>query len=287
MPYIKAVIPILLFVMIAILFSGCTSTRINSIDESNYHDSDGLTSSQKMDAINIAVNDGTVIDIFSSDRDRSNRTIKPVTLSNASKLPGDDREIYDQGFLKMPSSMVTVPIYLEVPGKTPFTLCLNVLVDLSGKRVMGYEQYTFTILPIFNDVLIPSGSTWYHQLSGEKMNNYTGMKISIRAGADDLKALYPIIVDKDELAKLIKDSAYSPFNWVDAVTGETRVIGGNEAMEPQIQDNGIAVWSLTMNVTQASTNAMQYPEPSDYYVVIQNKANKNIPMTLIMLRKIV
>jgi len=282
----------ILIIVIILMVSGCTrntdeapaSTRnnttfknITSIDDSNYNDSYGLSSSQKFAAISIAMNNGTVKSYIDSYSSRKNRSIKSVTPMNVTSWPEIKTTFYEEGFLNLSTSVVTVPI---VTGEAPAVDFYNVFVDLTHEQVIGEEKYYLKAQPVVN-VLIPQGASWYHQLTGTETvmpGNYTSVKFRVSAASDDMTALYLNIFGKNVFENFNNGSSYPPFEWTDAVTTDKHVIDGSKAIEPQYTDNGTSTWMFNMNLSHSESLETKYFSPTYYYVIIQNKANKSIPI---------
>jgi hypothetical protein len=252
-------------------------TNLTGIDESNYNDSHGLTMSQKLDAISIASNNDSVRKIFDENRDAPNRSVKTITFMNSSKT-GGYYWAYDEGFINQSSLVVTVP--LEIGMMVPAIHYYNIFVDLTDGQVIGIEELSFRTIPESEDVIIKPGSIWYHQLSGTETvmpENYTSVSFRIRANASDISALYPVVVGVSQFANLRNGSAYSPFVWKDAITNETETIDGSRAIAPQDVVNGTAERWYYMRIPHDPSMDETYISPRNYYVTIQNKANRSIP----------
>jgi hypothetical protein len=294
---VKAIILAMLSIIIVASIAGCAQdksgntpiqsnnstntfpvyTNLTSVAESNYNDSHGLTASQKMDAISIAVNNDSVRKIFDDNRDAPNRSVQAVTFMNSSKMGGYYWAYFDEGFINQPSLVVTVP--LEIGLMVPAIEYYNIFVDLTDRKVIGTEEFSFRAIPASEDVMIKPGSTWYHQLSGTGTvmpENYTGISFLIRANASDISALYPVVASEDEFANFKNGSVYSPFVWKDAITKESQTIDGSKAIEPQDEFNGTATWHFSMRIPHEPSLDGKYYSPKYYYITIENKANRSI-----------
>lgn len=250
-----------------------------NVDKENYNDSDGLTASQKIDAIKMVI----VSDLMKQSTngycngDYSNGTVSEVVpLDERGKvwMPGTDG-----GFLRLNTSLTAVPVQYHI-GPTYYYVLFY--VDLSGRRLSGYDEAESKVGES-GYAIIPPGKSWYFKLVRRpdiSDNDFSDIVLRMSWNASDSGALYPLIMDEASFNLYKNGSSVVMEEFTSATSGEKLALDGYSPLEPKgIIENGTAFWTDTIRIKH-SLPAGTY-SAFDYYIVVKNAdKNREIPVNV-------
>lgn len=298
---IEEAFPVLVIIFCAIVILGCVSTTIGpaqnnttanststfpgisanvSIDEGNYNASYGLSVDEKLGSIKLALGAGQFLE---NSRGCTNISVGEVIPSNTYIKP----VWLDSGFMNTDKDIVSVPIDTRgniISGIPYFGVIFVVYVDISNSTVAGVDTFDIRSQYDFIAADIPGNSCWYHQLAGSSRMSHeyttTRMSFSIVTDDNDTNSIYPILLDTENFQKFRNGSRYEALQYTDYMTNRSCLIDGKMPLTPQYIDNGTAAWYAYVSASSRASTDVDYFKPKDYYVVIQNKENRTIPVKL-------
>lgn len=249
------------------------------VPNNDYIDSDGLTASEKLDAIELAINNPTIIgEMQNNYTNPSTIIISNVTSLSAGEVTGG----IDSGFMNTSSKIAY--LYVNFTGG-PYTLFANsyaVYADLTNNKTLGLVTFGRLVSPIAT-VTIPPGSIWYTQVFGSSRLTADGkpaMQPYFSVNADDVNTTSMIILSNDNFDKFKKGLPYTPLKYVDYATNATMIADGSQQLHIN-SDNGIDQYAAYVSFNgsiPADANA-SFPNLS-YYILIENKnKDKKINIT--------
>ena len=266
-----------------------TVTGNLSIDASNYNDSYGLAASEKLEAIKIALGAPQIQTYL---QEFPNVQVDGVLPDNVSGKPsrvfsGSFEELWaDSGFLNTSDNIVYVPLTGSRPlPALPGNPYLAVYVNLKDGKVVGADIFEIRSGARYTITDLPANSYWYHQLVGStrvgQEYNTIRMQPYVFSSYNDTGMIYPLILDKDNFEKFRNGSRYEALQYTDYVTHQTHLIDGKTAISPLWELNGSAAWGANISTSYwAPSDKIYSDRPTDFYIVLQNKANRAIPITL-------
>lgn len=241
-------------------------TQVNGfnlkIQSGNHQDSEGLTKKEKMDAIDIALNNSTIRETMQRINDYRYISVENVTSVNASKTGSPD-----SGFLNISSKIAYISIRFE---GAPMSLTLDnyiVYVDVLNNKMLGMVIYRGKAGPTAY-VTILQGAIWYHQITGAAIfpgpGNVIRMAPTIMLNIDDVKTTSPMILSTDNFEKLRSGSTYKALEYVDFETNATRIADGSQPLNIIAINDGNAIW-------RANVTLGHEPIDLNYYMVVENE----------------
>lgn len=236
----------------------------------NYNDSDGLTASQKMAAIQLAIDNSTIRQKITEFRSMSpNMSIGPVAQSDMDTL---------SGYLNLPN-IVNVPMtFGDLPAQEYFI----VYVDSLNYTVIGMESWWPKEVRNV-DTPIPSGTSWYHRIMGPWVNmSDDGSRLEMRfhlAYRPGDARLYPAIVDESNFNKFKNGSSFSALVYVDYMTNRTTVIDGTKPIVPDLIDNGTSYWAPYMGLGDVNLPGNWNATQRNYYIIFKNEDSRPVQIS--------
>jgi hypothetical protein len=236
----------------------------------NYNDSDGLTASQKMAAIQIAVDNSTIQQKITEFKNMSpNLSIGPVTQSDMD---------FRSGYLNLPN-VVNVPLRF---GDLPAQQYFIVYVDSLNHTVIGMESWWPKEAGSV-DTPIPAGAYWYHRIMGPWINasddmSRLEMQFRVAYKPEDAR-LYSIIVDESNFYKFKNGSSFSALRYVDYTTNQTIVMNGVVPIVPDFKDNGTSYWTPHMGLGDVNLPGYWNETRTNYYVIFRNEDSRPVQIS--------
>jgi len=225
------------------------------IDSHNYNASDGLTSAQKLKAIDIALEDPDVkgyLDQHVSDP----KNIEGVKLADING--GSDF---------MNASGLFAEVSIKYPSFNVGNERVMAIVDLNKSKVMDVEWYSYHGgLPMYANAIVPPGACWYHVISMAGRSLVFSINNFIPTDA----RIYTTIVDGNNLSKWINGSPYSAAILMDPKTGNMTSVNGTG---PITQYWGSNV-SIRSEPPADETAYENFIRNNTYYLVLYN-SDKN------------
>lgn len=239
-----------------------------TVQSDNYHDSDNLTTKEKMDAITLALNNSTIKD----DIKAYSSTAQFISIGNVTNIDSIKADYIHSGFLNVSAKIAYVPIGFT-GTRLPYYDNYIVLVDVLNNRILGLIKYSGKAGPDAYITILPD-SMWYYQMGGVykfEPGNYTRLTPLVRLNVDDVNETYPMILSADNFEKFKNSSTYNALEYVDFTTNKSRIANGSHPIDLIGIYNGTAIWGANVSISHVLPIDEKYFEPRNYYLVIWNK----------------
>lgn len=223
-----------------------------NVDSGDYIDSDGLTASQKIDAINLTIASALMNQSFAgytgTELQYSKTVGQVVSLDDRAKV--ETMRGTDGGYIDWNTSMLAVPVQFSL---LPSYFEVIFYVDLAGNRVLGYDE-VMSKVGRMGYAIIPPGKSWYFKLVRSPNmtdNNLSDLLLRIYWNTSYSDTLYPIIMNEDSFRLYKNGSTPSPEEFISGTTGEKLTLDGSTPIHPQRIDNGTAWWLDTIVINRS------------------------------------
>lgn len=240
------------------------------VHDDNYNNSYGLTASQKMAAIQLAIDNSTIQQTITEFKSMSpNLSIGPVAQSDMDML---------SGYLNFPN-IVNVPITFGDSFTEEYFI---VYVDSLNHTVIGMEScWPKEVRNV--DTPIPSGAYWYHRIMGPWVNmSDEGSRLEMRfhvAYSPEDTRLYPVIVDESNFNKFKNGSSFSALIYVDYMTNRTTMIDGTKPIVPDLSNNGTSYWAPYIGLGDVNLPGNWNATQRNYYIIFKNVDSRPVQIS--------
>lgn len=240
------------------------------IPNSVYQDSEGLNSTEKINAITLALNNTIIKEGIQSNVNRSTTIgIGNITSGSAGKERG-----VDSGYLNTNLKIAYLPLGF-IGGAYPMLSDNYVLyTDVTNNKTLGYVVYQEKGSPLAN-ITIPPGAIWYTQVHGStgaaSGKTEPTMVPYYIINKDDVNSTSMMILSNDNFTKFKEGLSYTPLKYTDFWTNETIIADGNQPQKASIL-NGTAICGANVSFGNSiPLDANEIFPNLYYYVLIENK----------------